>query len=391
MKRRTGGIILASYTALLSIFALNSMDVEWTDTNIEYLMTNLSLALTLGLLGTMWVIAYALISDQYKLKPRPVVLWAVLFSLIGGFAAIVYQTHLYSDGVYLSPANQIQSICIGATFGGATDSLAGYYRSRTKAHLEEVTRQRDGFKFLNSALRHNILNGINIIDGYAATLAHKEDNNESRELEVIQERSESIATLIDNAETLTEFYSNDVDLQQVNLSDIVRREAALASESFDDASIYVDIEEDIYIEGTPVLRAAFDNLITNAVEHNESTQPQVKISLTRTGSLAEVVIADNGPGMSQDEYEAHLNPGSYTETMGLSIVNKIVQQVNGDLELVDTGSEGAKIRTTFPLVQSVGTTGEESPTPVSGDPSIPTASAVWTDKNGILTHFKRFL
>jgi signal transduction histidine kinase len=339
----------------------------------------------------MWVVTYALFSEQYNLKPRPIVLWAILFSLVGGFAAMVYQTQLYVEGIYLPFQQQMKSLCIGATFGGATGSLAGYYRSRTTAHLDEVKVQRDGFKFLNSALRHNILNGINIIDGYADALAAKEDPDQSRELAVIQERSKSIASLIDNAETLTEFYSKEVDLQKVDLSEIVRKEAVLAQESFEEASITADIEADTHIEGTPVLRAAFDNLITNAVEHNESREPEVAIELNKQDAFAEVLIIDDGPGISQEEFVSNLEPGNHTEEMGLSIVDKIVQQVNGTVEVVDSDTEGANIRVKFPLAERDDAIEQESTLSDNLRLFAPTTPTVGTEKTGIFTRFKRFL
>ncbi|MCD1257981.1 diguanylate cyclase [Paenibacillus athensensis] len=94
------------------------------------------------------------------------------------------------------------------------------------------------------------------------------------------------------------------------------------------------------------------NLIKNACEaiaHNG----QIDIRLHRRDHLAELIVQDNGSGMSSDMLEQIFNPFYTTKEtgtgLGLAICHKIVQDHHGSMEVESAVNNGTRFILTFPL------------------------------------------
>jgi signal transduction histidine kinase len=100
------------------------------------------------------------------------------------------------------------------------------------------------------------------------------------------------------------------------------------------------------------------NLIDNAIKHHDHESGCVKVLAERIGDDLMIVVSDDGPGIPERYQEAVLRPflqvGSDPAKgsgMGLSMVNKIVGDVGGRIDVgnrVD-GARGARIAVSWPL------------------------------------------
>jgi signal transduction histidine kinase len=100
------------------------------------------------------------------------------------------------------------------------------------------------------------------------------------------------------------------------------------------------------------------NLITNALD---SVDPGglVEIQLGRSGDKAEIIVSDDGCGMTE-EVLAHLFEPFFTRKrsgqgtgLGLSIVYRIVTDHGGQIDAESGGpGRGSRFRITLPLAQS---------------------------------------
>jgi PAS domain S-box-containing protein len=107
------------------------------------------------------------------------------------------------------------------------------------------------------------------------------------------------------------------------------------------------------------------NLISNASEalvgKGDSTiepsvgLPLIKIETKRSGRGVEFSVADNGPGISEENLKKIKEPlfttKSYGTGLGLPAVEKILEQHNGGLETTSRLGEGACFTAWFPLTQ----------------------------------------
>jgi PAS domain S-box-containing protein len=105
------------------------------------------------------------------------------------------------------------------------------------------------------------------------------------------------------------------------------------------------------------------NLISNASEalagkddelsDNASFVPNIKISSSRTARGIEIMVADNGPGISEENLlkikEPLFTTKSFGTGLGLPAVEKILEQHNGGLEIASMLGEGACFTAWFPI------------------------------------------
>jgi signal transduction histidine kinase len=105
------------------------------------------------------------------------------------------------------------------------------------------------------------------------------------------------------------------------------------------------------------LEQVLDNLIANALEALD-TGRQVTVTTTATASGAQVVVADDGPGMSAEDRERAFlrfttsNPNG--TGLGLAIVHRLVTSNGGTARLTETPGGGLTATLDFPGVPANG-------------------------------------
>ena len=109
------------------------------------------------------------------------------------------------------------------------------------------------------------------------------------------------------------------------------------------------------------------NLISNASEAlvgkgdelsgDASFVPNIKIRSCRTTRGVEVIVVDNGPGISAENLlkikEPLFTTKSFGTGLGLPAVEKILEQHNGGLDITSMLGEGACFTAWFPIIESL--------------------------------------
>ena len=106
------------------------------------------------------------------------------------------------------------------------------------------------------------------------------------------------------------------------------------------------------------LRQVIDNLLSNVRAHTPPGTP-AHVTLTRVNGSAAVVVADSGPGMTEEQ-TAHVferfyrTDGSRTRAsggvgLGLSIVSAVTAAHGGSVSATSKPGEGASFRIELPL------------------------------------------
>lgn len=113
------------------------------------------------------------------------------------------------------------------------------------------------------------------------------------------------------------------------------------------------IEYQVHISGnhqhynTFILFSLVNNLIANSVEAILK-QGQIKLSVTKTGDTIEIIVSDNGSGISNKNKQFIFEPGfttKFDETgnpsngIGLSHIKNVIETIGGEMELLDTTGE----------------------------------------------------
>ena len=171
--------------------------------------------------------------------------------------------------------------------------------------LADVTEReiREGqLRVLNRVLRHNLRNEMDVVHALAGEndvppgVGGRIKATADKLLET-SERAREVEQLMDSSSTTPTV----VDIGQVTASvveDVRERHPEVAIE----ASVRLD--RTVHTDRT-ILRHVLSNLIENAAEHNDADTPEVSVtvdSVDRDGAqLVEIAVADNGPGIAEQE------------------------------------------------------------------------------------------
>jgi PAS domain S-box-containing protein len=230
------------------------------------------------------------------------------------------------------------------------------------AVLVDVTdreRHVQRLEVLNRVLRHDLRNDANVILGYAEALAEEEagrrNEGETEHAAVIQERARRMVERGDRAREVGSMLADADEEGRVNLATVLRERAAELRESHPEADVSVRTEDDLPVYGGPLLAEAFTQLFTNAVEHNDATEPRVRVEARGPeDGFATVAVRDDGPGVPEREREV-LERGRETALehslgMGLWLARWAVEEVGGNIEIHDLAN-GTEILVRVPVAE----------------------------------------
>lgn len=242
-------------------------------------------------------------------------------------------------------------VAIGVTEARAINSALDAERSAVRA--EHLAVQRDLLDYLNSLLRHEILNAANVISGYASLLADEhEEGTDAREYsENVHRKSEEITTVIADVRVLLRATEGHGEFESVNLSAVLREEVGKLADLDERVEVETDVPDGVYVSADALLPRVFGNLLGNAVEHNDSAPPRVSVRVEDGDDTVAVEVADNGRGIPESEVETLFDRPSQRSAdhgLGLYLVGKLVQHYGGTVELTETGPDGTTFRVELP-------------------------------------------
>ena len=226
-----------------------------------------------------------------------------------------------------------------------------------KEYERRLETQTEQLEILNRILRHDMRNRINVIDGYAAVLEDRLD--EDRPLATsIRAVADELVSISEEVRTANQLVAADTDVVPLPLEPLVEDAFADVCDEFDEFECERSIEPGVLIWGTDAVRIALENVIENAIEHNDAPTPRIEISAEERAADDVVVvrIADNGPGIPRAERELlcgdrERSQLEHSSGLGLWIVNWIVSSVDGDLAFEERDDGGTVVILRFPRVE----------------------------------------
>jgi PAS domain S-box-containing protein len=216
--------------------------------------------------------------------------------------------------------------------------------------LEQSLRERsEQLGILNRVLRHDIRNDMTVVLGWLEYIAGQTDKDLTSEFDRIQSSADHIVELTTAAGDIVETISSgeEPELEPMFLTQILLEEGEKRRETFQDATIELpESPPRVTVAANELLSSVFRNLINNAVQHNDSDEPVVSITMRETDGRVQVRVADNGPGVPDrlkgeifgDEMKGLESSGT---GMGLYLVSTLVDLYGGEVWVEDNGSTGA--------------------------------------------------
>jgi signal transduction histidine kinase/uncharacterized membrane protein YagU involved in acid resistance len=317
------GFLLTRYPVLVSVRAGGDL--------VAFLVGGAP-ALAVGLGLTVYGIGLAA-SDRPADEVTTVARWCLAGS--GGVAGVVAATFLSTGRpvVAMFGSQLVANVLLAGAVGG---TVTGERSAATRRSRDALANRTDRLTFLNRVLRHEVLNSLNVIRGYAEMDGHSDRTG------VIRRRTDRIGEVVDEVGVL----AADADLRDVSLDEQVRRAVATVRERHPAAHIAVGDLPAVAVRGNDRLHLAVEHLLDNAVEHADDPAPRVRVAVASNERTATVRVIDEGPGLP-DAQRRLLAEGSLPEYddpgsgFGLPFVRLLLDEVGGRVSAEATPSDGA--------------------------------------------------
>jgi len=202
-------------------------------------------------------------------------------------------------------------------------------------NITDLKEHEQRLSVTNRVLRHNLRNELNIIDGYAASLDSQLPETHE-ELEQIRSAANRLETVGDNARHIqSSLERTESSLRSYDATAALETVVSRFRDQHPQAQISLEMPGgvDVCAHESEQLETIFENVVENAIEHNDRDEPEVSISVEQGDETATVRIADDGPGIPSTERDAlsrtqetKLEHGS---SLGLWVINWLTASIGG--------------------------------------------------------------
>lgn len=223
-----------------------------------------------------------------------------------------------------------------------------------------------------STISHDVRTPLNGIIGML-DIAYMNIDNRAKLLECmgkIKTASNHLTELINQVLDMSRIESGKLNLQheQMNVAELLQESVTivqpLSNNKHHELSLIVDVEHKQVLGDSIQLKQIFINLITNAIKYTENGG-KIAVSLQELDitqdkkQLYQLVVEDNGLGMSE-EFQKHIfepfsrvqdstTSGIQGTGLGMAIMKRIVDLMQGHIELESALGKGSKFTITIPL------------------------------------------
>jgi signal transduction histidine kinase len=173
-------------------------------------------------------------------------------------------------------------------------------RTAVFRNVTERRNRRQRLEVLNRVLRHNLRNDMNVVLGRLELVEERLEAEELREhVAIARETSAELVELGEKARELGTLVDADTPAEACSVPALVDRIAEHARESHRTATIRT-VGPAVSIRTRPaLLSVVIENLVENAIVHTAART--VRVSVEPTTSGVEIVVADDGPGIPEEE------------------------------------------------------------------------------------------
>ncbi len=274
--------------------------------------------------------------------------WRVFLWCLGGatlFVAVMGLSLLVRAFEGRGVVEPVFPLLIATQAGGIAGAIAGYQTVRARRETRQVRTVTEALKFVNSLIRHDLRNDLITIKGRAELLemdaGSTDAPTDSKSASVISEKADEAITRIETTGTVTNTLIGDPHLERVDLASITA-DMATRLENSHDLSVTTDGPDRAFVTANAGLQSVVDNLLENAVEHNDTEEPEVHIDIEELTGTIRLRITDNGPGIPDEHKERIRNRSSGAAgSGGLTLVRTLVERYGGQVGIRDNDPRGS--------------------------------------------------
>jgi signal transduction histidine kinase len=172
--------------------------------------------------------------------------------------------------------------------------------------------------------------------------------NAKTKLKKIQEQVDRGANLVSNVQKLSMLDEVKSSFKPIDVLDTLNQVIKNMHEGYSEKSLDIRVdspEKPLLVIGNELLIDVFENLLANAIRHNENSEVEIEIKLTQQEKddklFLRMEFRDNGIGIEDNRkdmiFERGYNGKKSVHGMGLglSLVKQIISSYNGDIWVED--------------------------------------------------------
>ena len=213
------------------------------------------------------------------------------------------------------------------------DRTAG--RLLTLRDVTERRRREQEVAVLNRVLRHDLRNDVAVIENYAALLERDPGNEEY--VAGLAARAAEMRELVETVRGVERHLDADEPtLSTLNVARVVRERTAALARTHPEVTVETDLPADAWVRALDLVGSAVDNLVENAVEHNDAAEPRLSVSVDRVTvdgeRYVDVRVADDGPPIPDADRDVLVGRESSLDGasgLGLWLVHWIATESGG--------------------------------------------------------------
>lgn len=189
---------------------------------------------------------------------------------------------------------------------------------------------------------------------------HKEKFDEYNN--IIEDQIYKGVELVNNVRSLSLLESIKESLRKFDLLITLNQSVDTVKASFQEKEIVIKINTKLHlvlIEANELLAEVFDNLLGNAIRHNDNDKIEIFINISKQNNFYQLEFLDNGRGIPDNLKEVifveSINRHQYQKGMGigLSLVKRIIESYGGTIRVEDkikgNYHKGSNFIITFPI------------------------------------------
>lgn len=231
--------------------------------------------------------------------------------------------------------------------------------------IQELKEKNEEMLLFSNMMSHDLKAPLRNIGGFSQLLQKKLTGLNQEELQLFSFITQGVNTLkklIDDLLQYSRFSASNYVFKEVKLESLINK--LLLNFKYDIANENVTIVKSglstIYGHEASLL-LVFQNLISNAIKYQPKDKlhiPHIEIRQQNTQDKNIILVKDNGIGIDKNKFGEIFMPfkrfhtsSEYEGTgLGMSIVNKIVEKHNGNIEVQSELGKGSTFSISLPVL-----------------------------------------
>lgn len=203
--------------------------------------------------------------------------------------------------------------------------------------ITDLKQHEEKIEFFNSILRHDVLNGMTVINSRAELLIDELSGSQAAHAETILDWGEDIVNLTEKIRTVLSALSANqpIDGRLIEVGPVVDSALNKVATAGGNHSITTGINREAVVHAGDLFEDVVKNILLNAVQH-AGTNPDIEITTETTDSVVQLHIADDGPGIPSEQRESIFWKGETDSQatgtgFGLFFASVMVDNYNGEI------------------------------------------------------------